>query len=495
MIKCQFASTPPPSVEGIVLPIFTKKSLSQGAQQWDDKNGKALSEALAATRFSGQVGDNLSLTATSTPRFIFALGFGDKKALTIESIQDAIKPLLPRLTQLGLKHIAIDFSDSAFGESLALAGAEAVALLNYRFDTYKDKKKDEAASLSLQNACFITPHATTCQRFWQQHSGVMDGVFVTRDLVNEPPNHLYPQSFAERIKQLEKLGVEVTLHDQSSLKKLGMNAMLGVAQGSDYPPYMAVMRWKGSGSSAKAKPVAFVGKGVTFDTGGVSLKPANGMWEMKSDMGGAGVVTGLMHALAARKTPAHVIGVVGLVENAISGNAQRPSDIVIAKSGTSIEVLNTDAEGRLVLADVLWHTQEAYQPQCIIDLATLTGAMVIALGHEYAGFFSNNDALAEQLHRSGQNTNEKVWRLPLHKAYDKMLESKFADVQNITNQRSAGSITAAQFLQRFIKDVPWAHIDIAGVAYDEKPLSLAPYGATGFGVRLLDRLVRDHYES
>ncbi|MBC6444735.1 MAG: leucyl aminopeptidase [Alphaproteobacteria bacterium GM202ARS2] len=501
MIKCQFAPPPhkPSPVACLVLPVFKGKTLSQGAQQWDADNNKALSTAIAATRFSGRTGECLITSTGSQPHFVFALGFDDKAHLSIESIHDAMKPLLARITPLGLTRIAIDLSDAAFSEELALACAEAMALLTYRFDTYKGKKADEPPPPPMQDVCFITPHADTATRFWQKHSGVMDGVFVTRNLVNEPPNQLYPKSFSERIKQLEKLGVEVTLHDQNALKKMGMHAMLGVAQGSAYPPYMAVMHWKGgapTSSKPSTKPIAFIGKGVTFDTGGVSLKPAGGMWEMKSDMGGAGVVTGLMHALAARKTPAHVVGIVGLVENAISGTAQRPSDIVVAKSGTSIEVLNTDAEGRLVLADVLWYAQETYKPQCIIDLATLTGAMVIALGHEYAGFFSNNDALANQLYQSGQNTNEKVWRLPLHKAYDKMLDSKFADVQNITNQRSAGSITAAQFLQRFIKkDVPWAHLDIAGVTYHEKPLALTPYGATGFGVRLLDRLVRDHYES
>jgi leucyl aminopeptidase len=326
------------------------------------------------------------------------------------------------------------------------------------------------------------------------------------DLVNEPPNVLYPEEFAKRAKALEKLGVVVEILDVKAMQKLGMNALLGVGQGSAHESRMVVMHWNGlkgakAGKGAKAKdakagsarPIAFIGKGVTFDTGGISIKPAGGMEDMKGDMAGAACVVGLMHALAARKAQVNVIGAIGLVENMPDGKAQRPGDIVTTMSGQTVEVINTDAEGRLVLADVLWRIQSVYDPQFMINLATLTGAILVALGTDHAGLFSNDDELAQRISAAGNATGEKVWRMPLGPAYDKMLDSKFADMKNIGG-RHAGSITAAQFLQRFVNKKPWAHLDIAGTGMASPASDINQTWGSGWGVRLLDRLVADHYE-
>jgi len=318
-------------------------------------------------------------------------------------------------------------------------------------------------------------------------------VFFTRDLVSEPANVLYPESFMKEVSALEKLGVEIDVLDEKEMKKLGMGALLGVAMGSAQKPYMVVMRW--NGGKKKDAPVAFVGKGVTFDTGGISIKPAAGMEDMKFDMGGAGVVSGLMKALAGRKAKCNVVGVIGLVENMPSSTAQRPGDVVTSMSGQTIEVINTDAEGRLVLCDALTYVQEKHDPRLIVDLATLTGAVIIALGHENAGLFSNNDDLSQQITTAGLSVDETVWRLPLGAGYDKQIKSDIADMKNVGG-RAAGSITAAQFLKRFItKDRPWAHLDIAATAWSTSDKEVTPKGATGFGVRLLDRFVADNYEA
>ena len=317
-------------------------------------------------------------------------------------------------------------------------------------------------------------------------------MFFARDLVSEPANVLTTSEFAERLTGLRELGVEVEVLDEPELERLGMRTLLAVGQGSESPSKVVVMQWKGS--DGDKAPLALVGKGVVFDTGGISIKPGAGMEEMTMDMGGAGVVAGAMKALALRKAPAHVVGLVGLVENMPDGKAQRPGDVVRSMKGDTIEVINTDAEGRLVLADVLWYAQERFQPRAVIDLATLTGAIIIALGHEKAGVFANDDALAAGLLAAAEAEGEGAWRMPLAPAYDKALKSRIADIANVGG-RPAGSITAAQFLQRFVKDgTPWAHIDIAGVAYVSKDTDFAPKGATGWGVRTLDRLVRDRYQ-
>jgi len=334
--------------------------------------------------------------------------------------------------------------------------------------------------------------ATQARKLWNTTSGIGDGVLLARDLVNQPANILTPVEFAKRAKELEKLGCKVTVLDEKDMAKLKMWALLGVARGSRNPPRMAIIRW--NGGPKKEKPISFVGKGVTFDTGGISIKPAGGMEDMKGDMGGAAAVTGLMHALAARKAKVNAIGIIAMVENMPDGNAQRPGDIVKSMSGQTIEVINTDAEGRLVLADALWYAREKFDPKFMINLATLTGAVLVALGNHHAGLFSNNDGLCGELTKAGLDTQEKVWRMPLGPEYDKLIDSKNADMKNIGG-RYAGSITAGQFLQRFVKDTPWAHLDVAGTAMGSPKNEINQSWASGFGVRLLDRLVADNYEA
>jgi leucyl aminopeptidase len=323
---------------------------------------------------------------------------------------------------------------------------------------------------------------------------VAEGIYLARDLVTEPPNVLTPTEMAERCRVLTKLGVKVEIMGPKELEKLGFGALLGVSQGSVQEPRMVVMQWNGAGGRKPRKPLVFVGKGVTFDTGGISIKPASGMEDMKWDMAGAGAVVGLMAALAGRKAKSDVVGLVGLVENMPSGSAQRPGDVVTSYSGQTIEVLNTDAEGRLVLADVLWYAQEKYDPAFMVNLATLTGAIIVALGQEHGGMFSNDEDLAQKLTSAGIATGEKVWRMPLGDAYDKAIKSDIADMKNIGG-RHGSAIIAAQFIQRFVNNKPWAHLDIAGMAWSSKDTACVPKGATAYGVRLLDRLVRDHYEA
>ena len=377
--------------------------------------------------------------------------------------------------------------------SVPIAGLAAelslgMQLRSYRFDQYKTKKEDPDKGAPARVTIAVADVAEARKRA-RASDAVAGGVHLARTLVNEPPNILYPVEFARRAAELKSLGVEVEVLDVAEAEKIGMRALLAVGQGSARESRVVIMRWAG----AEGKPLAFVGKGVCFDTGGISIKPAAGMEDMKGDMAGAACVVGLMHALAARKAKVNAIGIIGLVENMPDGNAQRPGDIVTSMSGQTIEIINTDAEGRLVLADLLWYVQSRFQPEFMIDLATLTGAILVALAHEHAGLFSNNDALAEKLATAGKETGEKVWRLPLGPTYDKLIDSKFADMKN-TGGRHAGSITAAQFLQRFANDVPWAHLDIAGTGMGSPQDDINQSWAAGWGVRLLDRLVSDSYE-
>jgi len=365
-------------------------------------------------------------------------------------------------------------------------------LKSYTFNKYKTLNKEKINKKIIFK--IISSLKEKIQKEYKYYDAIKEGVFLTRNLVSEPPNVLNPKRYTEEIKKLSKLGLKVEILNESKLKKLGMHSLLGVGQGSANETFLVVIKWNG-GKSNFGKPLAFVGKGVCFDTGGISLKPAKFMEEMKYDMGGSAVVVGLMKSLAIRKAKVNAIGVVGLVENMPDGNAQRPGDIVKSYSGKTIEVLNTDAEGRLVLADALTYTEEKFKPRFIIDLATLTGAIIMALGEEYAGLFSNNEELSKNIFKSSEKVNEKVWRLPLHKNYDKLIDSPIADVQNINYAGGAGSITAAQFLQRFIiNKTPWAHLDIAGMAFSKKAANLNPGGATGFGVRLLNYLIKEYYE-
>ena len=367
-------------------------------------------------------------------------------------------------------------------------------LKKYYFTKYKTIFKKNENIKEKINLLITSSNKNFFIKIKNNIENIVNGVFLTRDLVSEPPNYLNPEKFVSEIKKLSKLGLKVDIFDYSKLKKIGMNALLGVAQGSKNLPYFVTITWKPNNSKNK-KPISFIGKGVCFDTGGISLKPAKFMEDMKYDMAGAGAVVGLMKTLALRKSKSYVIGAVALVENMPGGSAQRPGDIVKSYSGKTIEVLNTDAEGRLILADAIYYIDEQYKPELIVDLATLTGAIVVSLGSEYAGLFSNNDKLSEKLIKAGEIENEKLWRFPLHKNYDKLMDSKIADIQNINYSGGAGSITAAQFLQRFLKNsTPWAHLDIAGMAWTKKDLDIIPTGATGYGVKLLNKFVEKYYE-
>jgi leucyl aminopeptidase len=367
-------------------------------------------------------------------------------------------------------------------------------LKKYSFTKYKTIFKKNEDTKEKINLLITSSNNSFFSKIKIEIENITNGVFLTRDLVSEPPNYLNPERFVTEIKKLSKLGLKVDVFDYSKMKKIGMNALLGVAQGSKNLPYFVTITWKPNNSKNK-KPLSFIGKGVCFDTGGISLKPAKFMEDMKYDMAGAGAVVGLMKTLALRKSKSYVVGAVALVENMPGGSAQRPGDIVKSYSGKTIEVLNTDAEGRLILADAIYYIDEQYKPELIVDLATLTGAIVVSLGSEYAGLFSNNDKLSEKLIKAGEIENEKLWRFPLHKNYDKLMDSKIADIQNINYSGGAGSITAAQFLQRFLKNnTPWAHLDIAGMAWTKKDLETIPTGATGYGVKLLNKFVEKYYE-
>ena len=362
-----------------------------------------------------------------------------------------------------------------------------IKLKSYKFEKYKTKKNEINISINIIGKNI--PNSKDQLKF----SSIEEGTFYTRDLVSEPGNVLHPDEYAKRIKSLSKYGLKIKIYNDKELKKLGMNTLLGVGQGSIRGSYLVTMEW--NGLKNKSKPLGFVGKGVCFDTGGISLKPAKFMEDMTYDMAGSAVVVGLMKSLALRKAKINAVGVVGLVENMPGGNAQRPGDIVKSYSGKTVEILNTDAEGRLVLADALTFTEEKFRPRFIVDLATLTGAIIVSLGSEYAGLFSNDDKLSKQLIESGEHVEEKVWRMPLNKNYDKLMDSKNADMQNINYVGGAGSTTAAQFLQRFILNkTPWAHLDIAGMAFSKYGGALNSGGATGYGVRLLNKLIEDHYE-
>jgi leucyl aminopeptidase len=379
-----------------------------------------------------------------------------------------------------------------FAADVALGGL----LRSYTFKKYRTRKPEEGAEGEPRNG--LTRLVVQCAKpeaaakAFASRKAIADGVFLARDLVNEPANALGPVEFAERMRDLASAGLEVEVLDEDQLAALKMGALLAVGQGSARPSRVVVLQWHGA-KSKRAKTLCFVGKGVCFDTGGISMKPAAGMEDMKGDMGGAATVAGLMLALATRKAAVNAVGLMGLTENMPSGTAQRPGDIITSMSGQTIEVLNTDAEGRLVLADVIWYAQERFKPRFVIDLATLTGAILVALGKEYAGLFANDDRLADELVKVGEITGEKVWRMPLGKAYDKMIDSKTADMKNIGG-RHAGSITAAQFIQRFVKDTPWAHIDVAGTTMDANRSEINPSWGSGWGVRLLDRLITDNYE-
>ncbi len=464
--------------------------LPPGAEALDAVSGGLLAEALEADRFTGARGQQaLVVMPKAAPvRRVVLVGGGKPKARDSHAYSLIGAGLVKAHASSGFRTMALEVVST----DEAVAAAAGARLAAYRFDSYFTKLK-AAQKPSLRTFTVVTDDDKAARKAFKDEDAAIDGTWLARDLVNEPPNILYPESFAARIRELERHGIEVEILGEAEMEKLGMAALLGVGRGSARESQLAIMRWMGGKKSQK--PVALVGKGVCFDTGGISLKPGAQMEDMRGDMGGAAAVTGTMLALAKRKARANVVGLVGLVENMPDGNAQRPGDIVTSASGQTIEIQNTDAEGRLVLADVLWYAQEHVKPQVMVDLATLTGAIVISLAHEHAGLFSTDDALSDQLAAAGRTTGETVWRMPLGEYYDNMLKSRFADMRNIGG-RSGGSITAAQFLKRFVKDsVPWAHLDIAGVAWreGEKPAT-DPSWASGFGPRLLSRWIADNYE-
>jgi leucyl aminopeptidase len=499
------AETPKISIVDLKTPVagtlvvITDENLALGsaAEAHLKPSGDLLERVAKIEKFKGKPNKVLALTAPSGLKLehVLVAGVGKAKDMKSENwlkLGGTIGGRLPA----GARNVTV-LAQLPGGKLSAEDAAQiglGIKLRAYRFDRYKSKKKaegDDEKTAAAQIRIAVEDVAAG-RKAWNDANGIGDGIVLARELVNEPPNVLFPVEFARRAAELKKLGVQVEVLDEPAMKKLGMNALLAVGQGSERDSRLVIMRWNGAKKKSEA-PVAIVGKGVCFDTGGISIKPAASMEDMKGDMAGAACVTGLMHALAARKARANVIGVIGIVENMPDGNAYRPGDILKSYSGQTIEVINTDAEGRLVLCDALAYTNERFKPKLIVDLATLTGAILIALGQEYAGLFSNDDKLADRLTEAGKVTGELVWRMPLAPYYDKMIDSRFADMKN-TGGRFGGSITAAQFLQRYVGKTPWAHLDIAGTGMAAHNTEIGDSWGPGWGVRLLNEFIAAHYE-
>jgi leucyl aminopeptidase len=494
-LKLRFAPMSTP-LKGVVI-VFCDDGLKFGAaaRRLLAPAGDLVARAAAADRFKGKNGSALEIVAPSGLKAsrLVVIGVGKVADLKAEAFVKLGGVAIGRVGAAASDvTIVADLPGHEPGPAEVADLALGVRLRAYAFDRYKTRRKEGEETAKLVNVVIAVGALAAVQQAYRSRSAVADGVLAARDLVNEPANVLYPIEFARRAAGLKKLGVAVQVLDIAAMRRLGMNALLGVGQGSAHDSRFVVMRW--NGGKRGEDPVAFIGKGVCFDTGGISIKPAGGMEDMKGDMAGAACVVGLLHALAARKAKVNAIGAIGLVENMPDGRAQRPGDIVTTMSGQTIEIINTDAEGRLVLADVLHYVGTRLKPKFMVDLATLTGAIVVALGHEYAGLFANDDRLTEQLVKSGEATGEKVWRMPLGPEYDKKIDSKIADMKNIGG-RDGGAITAAQLLQRFVGKIPWAHLDIAGTGMGSPQTDINKSWASGFGVRLLDRLVADYYEN
>ncbi len=471
--------------------ISPKTALARIVFEGEAREG-ALAAAVAASRFTGAKGQTLDVIAPAgeTAARLVLVGAGKKEAFDALGAEHAAAAAYNAVKASGLETLRLEVPD---GVERAAHAALGVRLASYRFDKHRTKEPAEKKPSVVRTEVVAADTEAALSAF-APLADLADAISFTRDRVSEPANVLYPAEFARRVKERERLGLEVEVLGEAEMTKLGMGSLLGVGQGSVRESQLAILRWNGA-SDKNAQPIAFVGKGVCFDTGGISIKPAENMEDMKWDMGGAGAVAGLMHVLAGRKAKVNAVGILGLVENMPDGNAQRPGDVVTSLSGQTIEVINTDAEGRLVLADALWYCQDRFKPKFMVDLATLTGAMIIALGNDFAGCFSNNDELANNLLTASQAEGEPLWRMPLPDAYNKQIDSMIADVKN-TGGRPGGSITAALFLKRFVNDLPWAHLDIAPTAW-KKPSSVPtiPDGATGYGVRLLNRMVQDNYEA
>ncbi len=500
-MKIAFSEIVTPAKGVVAVVVTEERSLGATGRGLDEQTGGALSRALAAGRFKGKQGTSTTIVAPHgiDVDAVILIGLGKPEKIDGRGLRALGGTAVRRMNGAGAKvgAIAVDAVEGASIAPPAMAAEIALGarLGSYSFDKYHTKKKDEDKK-SLGELAVMLDEPSAAEDAFEANASLADGVFAARDLVSEPSNVKYPRTIADDIEALNEDGIEVELLDRDKMAALGMGSLLGVAQGSEHEPYLAVMRWNGAPDGAEQQPVAFIGKGVTFDTGGISIKPSQGMEEMKYDMAGSATVVGLMKCLAGRKARVNAIGVVGLVENMPDGKAQRPGDVVTSMSGQTIEVINTDAEGRLVLADVLWYTQATYKPRFMVDLATLTGAILISLGTYQAGLFSNDDELAERLIAAGKESGEELWRMPLGERYDKDIDSAIADMKNVGKGREAGSTAGAVFLQRFVNGVPWAHLDIAGMAWmkgNHDPT--VPKGASGYGVRLLDQLVRAHYEA
>ena len=493
-IKLGFEAFATPSKGVLILLCEEGLKLGPASRRLLSPTGDLLQRAAGADRFTGKSGSALDIVAPASLPVSRLVVLGIGKAGKFKT-QDFVKlggAAMGRVpSSATAATIVAEAAAGALKPEQAAELAHGATLRAYRFDRYKTKRKEGEEPPAQTSVTIAVSNPAAARRAWAAREALSDGVVLARDLINEPANVLYPAEFARRAGLLKKLGVAVDVLDVAAMKKLGMGSLLAVGQGSVHESRLVVMRWNGGRKGVD--PVAFIGKGVCFDTGGISIKPAAGMEDMKGDMAGAACVVGLMHALAARKAKVNAVGAIGLVENMPDGNAYRPGDIVKTMSGQTIEIINTDAEGRLVLADVLHYVNTKYKPKFMINLATLTGAIIVALGQEYAGLFSNDDRLSDRLTTAGQATGERVWRMPLGPEYDKLIDSKFADMKN-TGGRYGGSITAAQLLQRFVGKTPWAHLDIAGTALGSPQTDINKSWSSGWGVRLLNALVEDHYE-
>lgn len=494
MINIKFTEDVSVYAECVLILVDSNLSLPSNIVEIDGIAKVSISDVIKTQDFKGKFGDTLVIpTSSQKIKKIVLFGMGEIKDINLSSAQVLGGKLYSALSSTKMQKVKAYFPVNTQDiKHIMFNMVLGLLIRSFKFEKYFTKKaKEQQVYLNEFEIICSDPHTTLIE--FEKTKAINEGIKLTKNLVLEPPNILTPIAFAQICKELEQIGVKVEVLDEDKISELNMNALLGVAQGSSNKPRVVTMHWSGA-SSAKSTPVAFVGKGVTFDSGGLSLKPAGGMIGMKYDMSGAAIVTGLMKTLALRKANVNVVGVIGLVENMPDGNAQRPEDVVTSMSGQTIEILNTDAEGRLVLADVLWFTQNKFKPSLMVDLATLTGAIRVCLAEEYAGLFSNDKDLADKLYESGIKTGEKVWQLPLGPGYDKMINSQIADVKNIGGEAGGGSITAAQFLQRFVNDTPWAHLDIAAMAMTKQNTDLHSAGSTAFGVRLLNQFVVDYYE-
>jgi len=479
-----------------IVGIYAKSNLSKAATALDkDNDGLITHQLKKQKKFTGKAGQTLTLSLGKKGDFtsLILVGLGETDKLDPKNAEIIGGKLYSALVAGGVEAAQVTLDEEP---DLVASIASGIALRAYYFDKYKTADKDDN-SVALKSVSFVSVKADAAAKEFSPLADLAAGVHLTRDLINEPPNLLYPDSYAKIIRdELKPLGIDVEIFDEKKMEKLGFHSHLAVGVGSSRQPRVVVMRYKGKGAKSK-KPLAFVGKGVTFDTGGYNIKPTGSMEDMKYDMAGSAVVVGLMKALAARKAKVDVVGIVGLAENMVSSTAYRASDIINSLSGKTIEVLNTDAEGRLVLCDALTYVQQEYDPRLIVDLATLTGAMVVALGTEYCGVFANDDNLWKALDSAGTATGEKVWRMPLDEAFRKSMDSQVADIRNTSTMgRNAGACSAAGFLERFVDEGrAWAHMDIAGVVWNTTDAALSPKHANGFGVRLLDKMIADHYES